>query len=134
MAARRPWRCIQGYVQNQGDGWDYTLNYLERFFEDTSRDAAARRGRDVHGGYLALARTLGVRTAELHAAFARGAGDPAFEPVPLVPLPMWPPGPSACAGSNRTCSTALARGATRCRNRRVPTPSASSRSAIDCSR
>ena len=76
---------IQGYVQNQGDGWDYTLNYLERFFEDTSREAVSATGPDVHGGYLALARTLGVRTAELHAAFARGAGDPAFEPVPLVP-------------------------------------------------
>jgi maltose alpha-D-glucosyltransferase/alpha-amylase len=36
----------------------------------------------VHDGYTALARTLGMRTAELHAAFARSTGDPAFDPVP----------------------------------------------------
>jgi maltose alpha-D-glucosyltransferase/alpha-amylase len=68
---------IQGYVQNQGDAWDYTQSYLERFFEDTAREAA---GADVHGGYLALARTLGIRTAELHVAFARPSDDPAFAP------------------------------------------------------
>jgi len=76
---------IQRYVQNQGSGWDYTLNYLDRFFEDTARDATIASGADVHGGYNALARTLGMRTAQLHAAFARGSGDPAFEPVPLAP-------------------------------------------------
>jgi maltose alpha-D-glucosyltransferase / alpha-amylase len=76
---------IQAYMPNQGSGWDYTLDYLDRFFEDISREAAAATGADVHGGYTALARTLGVRTAELHAAFARSTGDPAFDPVPLAP-------------------------------------------------
>jgi maltose alpha-D-glucosyltransferase/alpha-amylase len=75
---------IQRYVQNQGSGWDYTLNYLDRFFEDTSREATTATGADVHGGYIALARTLGMRTAELHAAFAQSTGDPAFDPVPLA--------------------------------------------------
>ena len=73
---------VQKYVYNQGSGWDYTLNYLDRFFEDISREATTATGADVHGGYTALARTLGMRTAELHAAFARRTGDPAFDPVP----------------------------------------------------
>ena len=75
---------IQGYVQNQGSGWTYTLDYLDRFFEDASRGATTATGADVHGGYNALARTLGARTAELHAVLARASGDPAFDPVPLV--------------------------------------------------
>ncbi|MGE5171433.1 MAG: putative maltokinase [Rudaea sp.] len=75
---------VQGYVQNQGNGWDYTQNYLERFFDDVSRDATAASGPDVHGAYVALARTLGRRTAQLHAALARAGGDPAFDPVPIA--------------------------------------------------
>jgi maltose alpha-D-glucosyltransferase/alpha-amylase len=74
---------IQQYVYNQGSGWDYTLNHLDRFFEDASRGATGAPGPDVHDGYTALARTLGMRTGELHAAFARNTGDPAFDPVPL---------------------------------------------------
>src|SRR5262249_59003265 len=76
---------IQQYVYNQGSGWDYTLSYLDRFFEDIARAAPTATGPDVHDGYAALMRTLGVRTAELHAAFARSTGDPAFEPVPFGP-------------------------------------------------
>ena len=74
---------IQGYVQNQGSVWAYTVNYLERFFDDTARGAAAI-GPDVHGGYVSMVRTLGKRTAELHTAFARTTGDAAFDPVPVV--------------------------------------------------
>jgi maltose alpha-D-glucosyltransferase/alpha-amylase len=76
---------VQKYVFNQGSAWDYTLHYLDRFFEDTTRDAAAGTGADLHGAYAALIRILGARTAELHAAFARSSGDPAFDPVPLAP-------------------------------------------------
>ncbi|TMH55607.1 MAG: hypothetical protein E6H53_16635 [Betaproteobacteria bacterium] len=74
---------IQQYVFNQGSGWDFTLNHLDRFFEDASRGARGAPAPDVHDGYTALARTLGMRTGELHAAFARNTGDPAFDPVPL---------------------------------------------------
>ena len=75
---------IQQYVQNQGSGWEYTLNYLDRFFEDTTRESATPAATDVHGGYAALARTLGRRTAELHAALARKTGDAAFDPLPIA--------------------------------------------------
>ena len=75
---------IQKYVFNQGSAWDYTLNYLDRLYEEASREAAAT-GAEQHDGYAALMRTLGKRTAELHAALARSAGDPAFDPAPLSP-------------------------------------------------
>jgi maltose alpha-D-glucosyltransferase/alpha-amylase len=75
---------LQAYVANQGDGWDYTLNYLDRVFEQSPAPApTAGTGVDLHGGYLTLIRTLGRRTAELHAAFARNTGDPAFDPEPI---------------------------------------------------
>jgi maltose alpha-D-glucosyltransferase/alpha-amylase len=74
---------IQQYVFNQGSAWDYTLNYLDRFFEDSTREAAPAGGVDVHDGYGALMRTLGQRTAELHQALSRSTGDPAFDPVPI---------------------------------------------------
>jgi maltose alpha-D-glucosyltransferase/alpha-amylase len=70
---------LQGYVPNQGDGWAYTLAYLERFIE------APTAAENAHGGYLALIQTLATRTAELHRAFAMRSGDPAFEPEPVAP-------------------------------------------------
>ena len=75
---------IQGYVQNQGDGWDYTQHYLDRFFDDIARGVASVAGADVHGAYTTLARTLGMRTAELHRAFAQSSGNPAFDPEPMT--------------------------------------------------
>jgi maltose alpha-D-glucosyltransferase/alpha-amylase len=75
---------LQGYISNQGDAWGYTLNYVEQFLDQhRTGTAAAGAPADVHGGYLALIRTLGQRTAELHAAFATPSGDPAFEPEPI---------------------------------------------------
>jgi maltose alpha-D-glucosyltransferase/alpha-amylase len=79
---------LQGYVENQGDGWTYTLAYLERFLEHlkaTPVPAAATEAPDNHGAYLTLMRTLGRRTAELHLALAGDNGAPAFAPEPLTP-------------------------------------------------
>jgi maltose alpha-D-glucosyltransferase/alpha-amylase len=74
---------LQGYVANQGDGWSYTLAYLERALE-TPAPVEGLDSRSVHGAYLALMQTLATRTAELHRAFAIRSGDPAFEPEPLT--------------------------------------------------
>jgi maltose alpha-D-glucosyltransferase/alpha-amylase len=74
---------VQGYVPNQGDGWDYTQRYVERFLEEL-RIAGAAAAPDTHGGFLALAATLGQRTAELHLALSKHTGDPAFDPEPLL--------------------------------------------------
>jgi maltose alpha-D-glucosyltransferase/alpha-amylase len=81
--------CIlQQFVESQGDGWSTTLAYLERFF-DRMRSAAPHEERqaapaDYHEIFMQRARRLGVRTAELHHAFARRSGDPAFEPEPVT--------------------------------------------------
>ncbi len=69
---------LQGYVENQGDGWSYTLDYLERYL-DSCRTVPGlpAEATEQHGGYVAHLRTLGQRTAELHHAFAtakRGSG------------------------------------------------------------
>ncbi len=74
---------LQAYVPNQGDAWNYTLEYVSRFI-DTQR-ALTEVQPDVHGAYLALVQTLGLRTAELHNAFAKNTGDPAFDPEPARP-------------------------------------------------
>ncbi|MGP1676839.1 MAG: maltose alpha-D-glucosyltransferase [Burkholderiales bacterium] len=74
---------LQGHVANQGDGWSYTLDYLERTF-DTLLAAATEPPADLHGAYLSLVHTLGTRTAELHQALALRTGDPAFDPEPLA--------------------------------------------------
>ncbi|HXE40088.1 MAG TPA: maltose alpha-D-glucosyltransferase, partial [Azonexus sp.] len=77
---------LQSYVENQGDGWSYTLAYLERFFEHfvAAGNGAPPAAADVHGAYLALVRTLGRRTAELHQALALSTGDPLFDPEPVA--------------------------------------------------
>ena len=80
---------LQAWVQNQGDGWDYTVNYLVRFLEDRRTVGPPPEG--SHGLYLEFARTLGQRTAELHAALALPSTDPAFGPEPVTPqdLDAW---------------------------------------------
>jgi maltose alpha-D-glucosyltransferase/alpha-amylase len=78
---------LQGYVPNQGDGWAYTLAYLERALE-TPPVVPGADSKSVHGSYLALMQTLATRTGELHRAFAIRSGDPAFEPEPLTAQDM----------------------------------------------
>jgi maltose alpha-D-glucosyltransferase / alpha-amylase len=73
---------LQAYVPNQGDGWTHTLEYLARFLD--AQRAAVEVPADVHGAHMALVHTLAVRTAELHVAFARSSGDPAFDPEPAT--------------------------------------------------
>ncbi len=74
---------LQAYVPNQGDGWAYTLAYLERFLAEL-RDAEHAQTANPHGAFLALIGILGRRTAELHNALAKRTGNPAFEPEPMT--------------------------------------------------
>ena len=77
---------LQRYLENQGDGWSYTLDYLQWFLGEqrASPNAAAGPAAEMHAGYLRLIETLGTRTAELHKALATPAGDPMFEPEPMA--------------------------------------------------
>ena len=91
------------FVPNQGDAWEAFLDYSQRFFEvweavtpdraaafclpgDHGCGDAEAPGADIAqliGEPLELARLLGRRTAEMHAALANAdGGNPAFAPEP----------------------------------------------------
>ena len=86
-----------GFVRNQGDGWQYTTEYLHRELERLRLTANAPDATveleddDPHGFYLTRARVLGQRTAEMHRAFAIATEDPAFaaEPITARDLQAW---------------------------------------------
>jgi maltose alpha-D-glucosyltransferase/alpha-amylase len=86
-----------GFVRNQGDGWVYTIEYLHRTLDELRLIAAAEHSEtaapdhEPHGFYLAQARVLGQRTAELHRAFASPTEDAAFaaEPIAYGDLENW---------------------------------------------
>jgi maltose alpha-D-glucosyltransferase/alpha-amylase len=76
---------LQGYLENQGSGLDFTLEYLQRHLEQRrTNDPAAVQPTDPHGAFLSLMRMLGRRTAELHEALARRTGDASFDPEPAT--------------------------------------------------
>jgi len=70
-AAPQSMIVVQKFVPNQGDAWEYTLEYLK-----TSGDAL--------DDYAAFAGTLGTRLAQLHEVLAKPADDPAFNPLPAT--------------------------------------------------
>ncbi|WP_028458270.1 maltose alpha-D-glucosyltransferase [Chloroflexus sp. Y-396-1] len=97
---------VQGYVQNEGDAFDYALDVVRRYYDTvlTRSDitppvlktgvasllTAARQkppalAEELIGGYLESARLLGQRTAEMHQALAKGSG-PAMAPEPFSTL------------------------------------------------
>jgi maltose alpha-D-glucosyltransferase/alpha-amylase len=94
---------LHGFVPNRGDAWGYTLEALDRYFA-TARDQQSGEyatvphesllalaegdipslADELIGPYLASARLLGQRTAELHLALASDPGDPRFAPEPFT--------------------------------------------------
>ncbi len=90
----QPWTfaMLQGLVLNEGDGWQWTLEELDRYYESCAAESgfgtpdplrAAELVREHAGIYLDAASTLGRRTAEMHLALASSPHDPAFAPQPL---------------------------------------------------
>jgi maltose alpha-D-glucosyltransferase/alpha-amylase len=98
---------LQGFIQNEGDAWEYTLDaldsYLEqaraRQFEDEeppvprpldllamAHSEPPPLAQELMGTYLESARLLGRRTGELHVALASRPEDPAFAPEPFSTL------------------------------------------------
>jgi maltose alpha-D-glucosyltransferase/alpha-amylase len=93
---------LHGFIPNEGNAWDLTLSSLSRFFEHMQLaqkdeqllseqrhplELSAVRTPDsiweVIGDYIGRIRTLGLRTAQLHNAFAAENTIPAFEPEPF---------------------------------------------------
>jgi maltose alpha-D-glucosyltransferase/alpha-amylase len=98
---------LQGYTENSGDAWTFTLDSIGRYFEKVLSDDGARervlkesRGDSVFelaqrpiprpieeliGSYVTEAELLGTRTAELHLALASRDDIAAFAPEPITP-------------------------------------------------
>ncbi len=78
----------QAFVRNQGDGWAFTLSYLDRFLDDvilqTSDQIAHLDPVSAHAVYLNQMQQLGTRTAELHKALCPVEADTAFQPEPVA--------------------------------------------------
>ncbi len=95
---------LQGLVANEGDGWQWTLEELERFYENNVSEhtpsesafvstldfnelmtrGASPLARDRAGIYLDAATVLGRRTAELHLALGSPTDLEAFSPQPMT--------------------------------------------------
>jgi maltose alpha-D-glucosyltransferase/alpha-amylase len=91
---------LQGFVQNEGDAWQYTLDHVSQYFERAAAAIAAGTqipptpgtllglaagtipalSHELIGPYLEAARLLGQRTAEMHLALAGQSGDAHFRP------------------------------------------------------
>jgi maltose alpha-D-glucosyltransferase / alpha-amylase len=102
-AERSTLAMLQGLVANEGDGWTWTIEELERYFEThastafpedlrgiladplgLSENPPSQIERDHVGPYLDSAATLGRRTALMHLALASPTNNPAFTPEPLT--------------------------------------------------
>jgi maltose alpha-D-glucosyltransferase / alpha-amylase len=64
----------QGFVYNQGDGWQWTLDLLGRLALETGESAGD------FDNYDSFARTLGLRLAQMHSLLGRKTDDPDFAP------------------------------------------------------
>jgi maltose alpha-D-glucosyltransferase/alpha-amylase len=81
----RPLGLLQAYVANQGDGWNYVLEYLRRYLEvNRTTPAGENPPANLHDAHLALIRTLARRTGELHVALALRTNNPDFDPEALT--------------------------------------------------
>ncbi len=90
---------LQGLVANEGDGWEWTLEELGRFFDSVATcpppqtvghqasflaaSAVPSEAREHAGLYIDAAGLLGRRTAELHLALATPTDNPAFAAEPF---------------------------------------------------
>jgi maltose alpha-D-glucosyltransferase / alpha-amylase len=83
--------AVFAFARNQGDGWSYALNHLER----VANELLAAEASDAEGAssplFMAQMRTLGKRVGEMHAALASDVADPDFKPEPIEPgdLAAW---------------------------------------------
>ncbi|WP_322030230.1 maltose alpha-D-glucosyltransferase [Paraburkholderia sp. J76] len=82
---------VQGFIDNQGNAWDWALDYLRRTVDelalamddDTSIDQAHEE--EAVQGYCTVIGAIGKRLGELHAMLSRPSDDEAFSPVAATP-------------------------------------------------
>jgi maltose alpha-D-glucosyltransferase/alpha-amylase len=88
---------LQGLIENEGDGWQFTMEELARYYEgavasatpentgsqpsflrEPGTESMTHEAREHAGLYLDAAALLGRRTGEMHLALATPTDDPAF--------------------------------------------------------
>jgi len=92
---------LQSFVPNEGDAWQYTLDFLNRYFKYVLAHPTVlvppipekhllsllkeppTLAQETIGPYLVSTQLLGKRTAELHVALASVSDDPVFAPEPF---------------------------------------------------
>ncbi|MGH9344671.1 MAG: putative maltokinase [Terriglobia bacterium] len=94
---------LQGFIENRGDAWKYTLQNLDEYFERNAARAERPESdwavpgsllelaaaeppqfvKEALGDYLDSAALLGQRTAELHLALSQDRLDTNFAPEPF---------------------------------------------------
>jgi maltose alpha-D-glucosyltransferase/alpha-amylase len=92
---------LQSFVPNEGDAWQYTLDFLNRYFKYVLAHPTVQMppipekhllsllkeppalAQETIGPYLISSQLLGERTAELHVALASAPDDPDFAPEPF---------------------------------------------------
>jgi maltose alpha-D-glucosyltransferase/alpha-amylase len=93
---------LESFVPNEGDAWQYTLDFLARYFEEVLAHATVQAppisrkhmlsmlkeppplAKETIGTYLISAHLLGQRTAELHIALSSDLENPDFAPEPYT--------------------------------------------------
>lgn len=71
-----------GQIQNQGDAFAWTADFLKRTLSDRSADAA--ESNQIFDAYENFATRLGARLAEMHACFARESQSRDFAPEAIT--------------------------------------------------
>jgi maltose alpha-D-glucosyltransferase/alpha-amylase len=74
----------QGYVFNQGDGWQWTIDRLSRIV-DEGATPFTDSGESGFGEYGEFAKRAGLRVGQMHRLLAEPAEDPAFAPETITP-------------------------------------------------
>jgi maltose alpha-D-glucosyltransferase/alpha-amylase len=77
--ARYTVALAQGYVENQGDGWAWTLHRLAAIVDEHATPFGSPQDPRFET-YRGFAATLGRRLGEMHAILARDADNPDFKP------------------------------------------------------
>ena len=93
---------LQGFIENDGDAWRFTLDNLAQFFEralatqsvaeppkahllESAPETVPAQIQDIAGTYLLAVVTMAKRTAEMHRALA-SVNDPDFNPEPFTQM------------------------------------------------
>ena len=76
--------ALFAFAGNQGDGWTYTLDHLQRFAAGLQSGGSGDEA-GVHALYMSQITTLGRRVGELHLALSAPATDADFAPQAIEP-------------------------------------------------